>query len=130
VPIFGKQPSMAEHPTFESLRRTLEEAAREVLTIEFADVGIEFSKLHPTIRSAIERAAISAGGAKQQVESFLRVTAMADQHDLSDEQKEYALVKAYERHGARLAAEQVGTSGSINPSPQAPALDMPSDSQN
>ena len=55
---------------------------------------------------------------------------MADQHDLSDEQKEYALVKAYERHGARLAAEQVGDERPINPSPQAPALDMPSDSQN
>ena len=26
---------MAEHPTFKSSRRTLEEAAREVLTIEF-----------------------------------------------------------------------------------------------
>ena len=46
MPIPGKQPSMAEHPTLEFLRRTLEEATREVLTIEFSDVGIEFSKLH------------------------------------------------------------------------------------
>jgi len=27
---------------------------------------------------------------------------MADQYDLSDEQRQYALVKAYERHGERI----------------------------
>ena len=47
----------------------------------------------------MNRAAISSAQTKQQVERFVQVAAMADQYDLSDEQKQYALVKAYERHG-------------------------------
>ena len=50
----------------------------------------------------MKRAAISSAHAKQQVERFVRVAAMTDQYDLSDEQKQYALVKAYERHGERI----------------------------
>jgi hypothetical protein len=40
---------------------------------------------------------------------------MADHYDLSDEQKEFALVKAYERHAERLAAneEQRQAPGSV-----------------
>ena len=37
---------------------------------------------------------------------------MADQYSLTDEEKEYALVKAYEQHGERLAkSEEVCGSG-------------------
>ena len=51
------------------LKRVLEEAAREALSAECEKVGIRFSNLHPTIRDVMERAAISTGDAKQQVES-------------------------------------------------------------
>jgi len=33
---------------------------------------------------------------------------MADQYDLSDEQKQHALVKAYERHGERIGMRAEG----------------------
>ena len=56
----------------------------------------------------MNRAAISSARAKQQVERFVRVAAMADQYDLSDEQKQYALVKAYERHGERIGMRAAG----------------------
>jgi len=51
----------------------------------------------------MKHAAISSAHAKQ----FVRVAAMADQYDLSDEQKQYALVKAYERHGERIGGAKV-----------------------
>ena len=63
---------------------------------------------------------------------------MADQYNLTEEQKEYALVKAYEQHGERLAkSEKVGGSGqdeaTSQPSPTdppvAPVPDGPPDSQ-
>ena len=50
----------------------------------------------PTIQAVMKHAAIRSAHAKQ----FVRVAAMADQYDLSDEQKQYALVK--ELHGERI----------------------------
>ena len=47
----------------------------------------------------MERAVASTGDVRQQVERFLLVARMADQHDLSDADKRYALEKAYERYG-------------------------------
>ena len=94
------------------LKRLLEEAAREALIADFEKLGLQFSNLHPTIRAIMERAAVSTADAAQQVESFVRLVAMADQYSLKDEEKEYALVKAYEQHGERLAkSEEVGGSG-------------------
>ena len=58
--------------------------------------------LHPTIRAVMERGAISTADAKQQVDSFVRVAALADQFNLTDEQRDFALVKAYEQHRERL----------------------------
>ncbi len=75
-----------------SLKRVVEEAAREALIAQFEKLGLRFSNLHPTIQAIMERAAISTGDAAQQVESFVRLVAMADQFNLTDEQKEYALV--------------------------------------
>jgi hypothetical protein len=121
------------------LKRVLEEAAREALITEFEKLGLEFSNLHPTIRAVMQRAAVSTAHAKQQVESFVRVVRMADQYSLNDQEKEYALVKAYEQHGERLAkSEEVGGSGqaeaSSQPSPtdpsEAPVPDGPPDSRN
>jgi hypothetical protein len=121
------------------LKRVLEEAAREALIAQFEKLGLQFTNLHPTIRTIMERAAISTGDAAQQVQSFVRLVAMADQFNLTDEQKEYALVKAYEQHGERLAkSEEVGGSGqdeaTSQPSPagplEAPLPDGPPDSQN
>ena len=128
----------------DSLKRVLEEAAREALIAHFEKLGLQFSNLHPTIQdptiqAIMERAAISTGDAAQQVESFVRLVAMADQFNLTDEQKEYALVKAYEQHGERLAkSEEVGGSGqdeaTSQPSPagppEAPVPDGPPDSRN
>ena len=122
----------------EPLKRVLEEAAREALIAHFEKLGLQFTNLHPTIRAMMERAAISIGDAAQQVESFVRLAAMADQYDLTDEQKQYALVKAYERHGERLGkCEKVGGSGqdeaTSQPSPtepEAPVLDGPPNSHN
>ena len=121
------------------LKRVLEEAAREALIAQFEKLGLQFTNLHPTIRTIMERAAISTGDAAQQVQSFVRLVAMADQFHLTDEQKEYALVKAYEQHGERLAkSEEVGGSSqdeaTSQPSPagplEAPLPDGPPDSQN
>jgi hypothetical protein len=123
----------------DSLKRALEEAAREALIAHFEKLGLRFSNLHPTIRAIMERAAISTGDAARQVESFVRLVAMADQFNLTEEQKGYALVKAYEQHGERLAkSEKVGGSGqheaTSQPSPtdpsEAPVPDGPPDSQN
>ena len=91
-----------QNASFEPLNRSLAEAASEALTTAFEEVGLQFSNFHPIIQAVMNRAAISSAHAKQQVERFVRVAAMADQYDLSDEQKQYALVKAYERHGERI----------------------------
>jgi hypothetical protein len=90
----------------DSLKRALEEAAREAFIAHFEKLGLQFSNLHPTIRAIMERAAISTGDAARQVESFVRLVAMADQYNLTEEQKEYALVKAYEQHGERLVGRR------------------------
>ena len=47
----------------------------------------------------MERAVVSSGNVGQQVERFLLVARMADQHDFSDAEKRYVLEKAYERFG-------------------------------
>src|SRR5829696_10433977 len=91
-----------QHPVFERLNRAVSEAAREALAAEFEGIGIVFSDLHPTIRAVMERGAISTADAKQQVDSFVRVAALADQFNLTDEQRDYALIKAYEQHRERL----------------------------
>ena len=88
--------------SFKPLNYALAEAASEALTTACEEVGLQFSSFHPTIQAVMKRAAISSAHAKQQVESFVRVAALADQYDLSDEQKQYALVKAYERHAERI----------------------------
>jgi hypothetical protein len=95
-----------QEPTANPLGRVLEEAAREVLVTEFEKLGLDFTRLDPTIRAVMERAAISPAQAKAQVESFVRVAALADQYSLTDDQKAYVLVKAYEQHGQRLAKSQ------------------------
>src|SRR5215204_1422186 len=63
--------------------RLLEEAAREALIAHFEKLGLQFSNLHPTIQAIMERAAISTGDAARQVESFVRLVAMADQFNLT-----------------------------------------------
>ena len=103
-----------QNASFEPLNHALAEAASEALTTAFEEVGLQFSSFHPTIQAVMKRAAISSAHAKQQVESFVRVAAMADQYDLSDEQKQYALVKAYERHGERLG---MGAESGVAPPP-------------
>src|SRR4051795_3612227 len=121
------------------LKRVLEEAAREALIAHFEKLGLQFINLHPTLRAIMERAAILTGDAAQQVESFVRLVAMADQFNLTEEQKEYALMKAYEQHAERLAkSEEVGGSGQDEPTsqpspagpPKAHVPDGPPDSQN
>ena len=76
-----------------------ETLARDALAHEFDRLGLAFSTLHPTIRAVMERAVVSSGNVGQQVEKFLLVARMADQHDLSDAEKRYVLEKAYERFG-------------------------------
>ena len=105
VPEMNRSMSELEDVT-DSLKRALEEAAREALIAQFEKLGLQFTNLHPTIRAIMEHAAISTGDAAQQVESFVRLVAMADQYNLTEEQKEYALVKAYEQHGERLAKSE------------------------
>ena len=96
--------------TLERLNRAASEAAREAL--EFEARGLAFSDLHPMIRVVMERGAISTANAKQQVENFFRIAAMADQFNLTTQQKQYAIVKAYEQHGKRLAeVQEVGRGG-------------------
>jgi len=99
----------------------LDEAAREALSAEFENLGLQFSGLHPTIRAVMERAAVSTAHAKQQVESFLRVVAMADQYSLTDEQKEYALVRAYEQHAEHIAKSQEVVGSCLDASQPSPA---------
>ena len=103
--------------SFKPLNYALAEAASEALTTAFEEVGLQFSSFHPAIQAVMKRAAISSAHAKQQVESFVRVAAMADQYDLSDEQKQYALVKAYERHGERIG---MGAESGVALSPAIP----------
>ena len=92
-----------QNASFEPLNRSLAEAASEALTTAFEEVGLQFSNFHPIIQAVMNRAAISSAHAKQQVESFVRLVDMADQYNLTEERKEYALVKAYEQHGESLA---------------------------
>src|SRR5215217_9608994 len=82
-----------QHTAFQRLNRAASEAAREALAAEFEGIGLDFSDLHPTIRAVMERGAVSTADAKQQVESFVRIAALADQFNLTDEEKDYALVK-------------------------------------
>ena len=66
-----------------------ETLARDALAHEFDRLGLAFSTLHPTIRAVMERAVVSSGNVGQQVERFLLVARMADQHDLPDADKRY-----------------------------------------
>ena len=75
------------------------------MAAQFEGIGLNFSALHPTIRAVMERGAISTADAKQQVDSFVRVAALADKFNLTDEERGYALVKAYEQHRERLFEE-------------------------
>jgi hypothetical protein len=74
-------------------------SARDALAHQFQKLGLDFSTLHPTIRTVMEQAVISTGDVRQQVERFIMVARMADQLDLSDEEKRHVLEKAYERYG-------------------------------
>jgi hypothetical protein len=47
----------------------------------------------------MKRALIATGDVRQQVERFILVARMADQQDLSDQEKRHVLEKAYERYG-------------------------------
>ena len=94
------------HTILERLNRAASEAAREALTAEFEARGLDFSDLHPMIRVVLERGAIYTANAKQQVENFFRIAAMTDRFNLTTQQKQYAIVKAYEQHGERLAEVQ------------------------
>jgi hypothetical protein len=76
-----------------------EVAARGALAHEFQKRGLPFSSLPPTIRTVMEQAVISTGDVQHQVERFILVARMADQLDLTDEEKRYVLEKAYERFG-------------------------------
>jgi hypothetical protein len=84
---------------FEALKRALRErSTREALTAEFKKLDLDYAAFDPIIRSTMEREAISTGDVRQPVEKFVRVARMADQYDLSDAEKQYVLIKAYERH--------------------------------
>jgi hypothetical protein len=74
-------------------------AAQDALADQFQKLELEFSSLHPTIRTVMERAVMATGNVRQQVERFILVARMADQLDLSDEEKRHVLEKAYERYG-------------------------------
>ena len=73
--------------------------AQDALAHQFRKLGLEFSGLQPTIRTVMERAVIATGDVRQQVERFILVARMADQQDLSDQEKRHVLEKAYERYG-------------------------------
>jgi hypothetical protein len=49
--------------------------------------------------TVMKRAVIATGDVRQQVERFILVARMADQQDLSDQEKRHVLEKAYERYG-------------------------------
>ena len=76
-----------------------EVAAQGALAHQFRKLGLEFSGLQPTIRTVMKRAVIATGDVRQQVERFILVARMADQQDLSDQEKRHVLEKAYERYG-------------------------------
>ena len=76
-------------------------SARHYLVLQFDKLGLTYFSLHPTIRAVMERAVISTGDVQQEVERFIQVARMADQPDLSDEDKRHVLEKAYERHGRK-----------------------------
>jgi hypothetical protein len=76
-----------------------ETSARDALAHEFQKLGLEFSSLHPTIRTVMERAVKATGDVRQQVERFILVARMADEQDLSNQEKRHVLEKAYERYG-------------------------------
>jgi hypothetical protein len=78
---------MPEAKGAEALKRALQEVTREALTAEFQKLGLNFAAFDPFIRSTMELAAISTGGVRQPVESFLRVARMVDEYDLSDGEK-------------------------------------------
>src|SRR5215203_1990464 len=66
-------------------------AARDALAHQFRKLGLEFSGLQPTIRTVMKRAVIATGDVRQQVERFILVARMADQQDLSDQEKRHVL---------------------------------------
>ncbi len=74
-------------------------AAQDALADQFRKLGLEFSGLQPTIRTVMKRAVITTGDVRQQVERFFLVARMADQQDLSDQEKRHVVEKAYERYG-------------------------------
>src|SRR3954449_13164038 len=74
-------------------------AAQDALAHRFRKLGLEFSGLQPTIRTVMKRAVIATGDARQQVERFILVARLADQQDLSDQEKRHVLEKAYQRYG-------------------------------
>ena len=74
-------------------------SARDSLAQQFEKLGLSYFSLHPTIQTVMERAVIVTGDVQQEVAKFIKVAMMADQPDLSDEDKRHALEKAYERHG-------------------------------
>jgi len=64
-----------QHTILERLNRAASEAAREALTAEFDARGLDFSDLHPMIRTVMERGAISTANAKSADNyNFLRRT--------------------------------------------------------
>jgi hypothetical protein len=84
-------------------------SARDALAHQFQKLGLDFSTLHPTIRTVLEQAVISTGDVRQQVERFIMVARMADQLDLSDEEKRHVL--------ERRTSAMVGPLASSSPSP-------------
>ena len=110
---------MREWESAEALKRALQEVTREALTAEFQKLGLDYASFDPIIRSTMELAAISTGGVRQQVESFLRLARMVDEYDLSDAEKSYALVKAYERHRQTMGQHP-------SPTPEHSTPDLPS----
>src|SRR3954454_18403531 len=63
--------------------------AQDALAHQFRKLGLEFSGLQPTIRTVMKRALIATGDVRQQVERFILVARMADQQDLSDQEKRH-----------------------------------------
>jgi hypothetical protein len=74
-------------------------AAQDALADQFRKLGLEFSGLQHTIRTVMKRAVIATGDVRQEVERFMMVARMADQQDLTDQEKRHVLEKAYERYG-------------------------------
>jgi hypothetical protein len=88
-----------------------EQQAPEALAAEFARRKLDFATLPPTIRSIMEQAAISTADVEGQVERFLTVAKMAERTELSDEQKRYVLIKAYERYGETITGSGATSTG-------------------